>query len=149
MSQPPVLMSPSPATIGQPTVAPAMPAAPSEPAKTYVPDAIGPPISPSAPGVRTSPLGTSYRVPATGEGGRAAEPLRIDNVPSVLGPQLSPTPAPRPDNENRTTARPVLQANYFQLLPSPPASVPAQLISAPRPDAPRRVDDSGWQHADN
>ena len=37
----------------------------------------------------------------------------------------------RPENENRTTSRPVLQATYFQLLQSPPASVPAQMISAP------------------
>jgi hypothetical protein len=141
-------MSPSPATIGPPAAAPAMPATPSEPARTYPPGTIGP-ISPSAPGVKTSPSGTSYRNPATGEGGRSVEPLRIDNIPSVLGPQLSPTPAPRPENENRTTARPVLQANYFQLLPSPPASIPAQLISAPVPAASQHVDDSGWQHVDN
>ncbi len=154
MSRPPAaLSSPAttsqPATIGPPTQAPSIPAAPSEPARTYSPGTIGAPISPSAPGTGTSPSGTSYRNPATGDGSRTVEPLRIDNVPSIPGPQLSPMPAAHPENENRTTARPVLRANYFQLLPSPPASIPAQLISAPVPAAAQHVDDSGWQHVDN
>jgi hypothetical protein len=118
-----------------------------EPARTYVPGAGGAPISPSAPGGSS---GTFYRLPPSNEASRTVEPLRIQNIPPVNnGPQLSPTPNAHPESENRTTARPVLQATYFQLLQSPPASVPAQTISVPRRTAPQAVDDSGWQHADN
>ena len=75
--------------------------------------------------------------------------LKIQGVPplpsSPGGPQLDPPPSPRP--EEKTTSRPVLQAMYFQLLPSPPASVPAQLISTPVRTAPQEVE-IGWRHAD-
>ena len=70
--------------------------------------------------------GTSYRVPtAAGHGTGAVEPPRIEVCSISDGPQLSPTPSVRPEKENLTTALPVLQATYFQLLPSPPAVVPA------------------------
>jgi hypothetical protein len=64
------------------------------------------------------------------------------------GPQLSPPPVPHPTNDNLTTSRPVWQATYFQLLPSPPAKTPAQTISAPATARPI-VDDGGWRHADD
>ena len=155
MSQPPVASplssAPSlPATIGPPTTAPLTPGSSSEVPKTYGPGATGAPISPSAPGAGALPSGTFYRVPASSEGSRGVEPLRIQNIPPVSnGPQLSPTPNARPENENRTTSRHVLQATYFQLLQSPPKSVPAQMIATPARIVPQSVDDSGWQHADN
>ncbi len=153
MSQPPATYSPStvssaPVTIGPPAAAPMSPGALPERARTYAPDATPAPIPPGVPAA-PAPSGTSYRVPTSGEAIRTVEPPRIEDVPPVPGPQLSPTPNLRPENENRTTARPVLQAMYFQLLQSPPASVPAQTISAPLRAAPQPVDDSGWKHVDN
>ena len=151
MSQPPVTLSPSvspsaPATIGPPATAPG---SLSEPARTYVPGAGGAPISPSAPG-GALPSGTSYRVPMPNDGNRTIEPLRIQNVPPI-GNGLQPNAAPpaRPENENLTTARPVLQASYFQLLQSAPPSVPAQMISTPAQLETSRLDDSGWRHVEN
>ena len=155
MSQPPVasppLTAPSlPTTIGPPTTAPLVPGSSSEVPKTYGPGATGAPISPSAPSGGASPTGTFYRVPTSNEGSRDVEPLRIQNIPPISnGPQLLPTPNARPENENRTTSRPVLQATYFQLLQSPPVSVPAQMIATPMRTTPQPVNDSGWQHTDN
>jgi hypothetical protein len=116
------------------------------PARTFVPGATTVPIAPSASGSGAS--GTSYRPPTTLDGGNGGtEPVQIQNIPPVpSGPQLGPTPSTRPENE-RTTSRPVLQASYFQLLPSSPPSVPAQAISAPVHTP--RVMDGGWQHVDN
>ncbi|MEI8374224.1 MAG: hypothetical protein WCJ35_15485 [Planctomycetota bacterium] len=154
MSQPPVasppLTAPSlPATIGPPTAAPLTPGSSLEVPKTYGPGATSAPISPSAPGAGTS-SGTFYRGPVSNEGSSGVEPLRIQNIPPISnGPQLSPSPNARPEKENRTTSRHVLQATYFQLLQSPPASVPAQMIATPVRTTPQPVDDSGWQHADH
>jgi hypothetical protein len=144
MSRPPLtLPSSAPATIGPPAVAPTTPEVP----KTYVPNATGP-VSPSAP-AGTPTTGTYYHGPESGESTHAVEPPRIQNVPPLHdGPQLDPTPNAHPDNE-KTTSRPVLQAMYFQLLPSPPAAVPAQTISLPAQTAPQPVDDGGWHHAEN
>ena len=142
MSRPPAVLSPlaaplAPATIGPPAAAPTTPGSSSEVPRTFAPGPNGAPIAPGASGSGTSPSGTSYRIPTSNEANRAVEPLRIQNIPPVNnGPQLSPPPEPRPENENRTTSRPVLQAMYFQLLPSPPASVPAQTVSASARTAP-------------
>ena len=146
MSQPPATFaSPGPTTVGPPTAA-TMPGSSSEVPRPYDPSTNRAPSSPSGPPRGTWPSGTSYRIPTTGEGSRNTDPLRIQiqNIPPVNnGPQLSPTPNVRPqnedpttfnergNNENRTASRPVLQATYFQLLQSPPASVPAQMISVP------------------
>ena len=153
MSQPPASYSPStippaPVTIGAPAAVPATSGSSPERARTYGPGAPAAPISPSAP-AGPLPSGTSYRVPTTSETIRTVEPPRIQDVPPIPGPQPSPTPNPPPENQNRVTSRPVLQATYFQLLQSPPASVPAQTISAPSRTPPQPVEDSGWQHADN
>jgi hypothetical protein len=150
----PPALAPGPATIGPPT-APLIPGTSEGPAKTYVPDVKNPPISPTAPINSGSSTGTSYRAPATAEGNHNVESPKIQGVPAIpdngpqLGPQLSPPPVPRPTNENLTTSRPVLQATYFQLLPSPPAKTPAQTISAPVTAKPMPVDDGGWRHAEN
>jgi hypothetical protein len=147
MSRPPLTGSApaisAPVTIGSPTPAPL---ASPESAKTYTSGATGAPI---APGAGTGTSGSNYRGSSTSDGSPRVEPPRIDGIPPVpnSGPQLGPTSGPRTDRENHTTSRPVQQAMYFQLLKSPPASVPAQLISAPAPKASQRVDDSGWQHA--
>ena len=149
MSRPPATYSPSlapsaPTMMGPPAAAPGPS---SGPPRTFAPGAPGAPAAPSAPGGGSS--GAFYRVPNSNEASRSVEPLRIQNIPPVNnGPQLSPTPSAHPENENRTTSRPVLQATYFQLLQSPPAAVPAQTISAPGPTARPPVDDSGWEHAD-
>ncbi len=155
MSQPPLNPAPTtlpaaPATIGPPTAPPVMPAAPGETPHTYVPGANGAPVAPGALGAPTgipSHSGASYAVPPTTETNRA-EPPRIDNVPSLpKPPEAGPAPAFQGENHNLTTARPVQQATYFQLLPSPPSVVPARLISAPVKAAPPIVD-SGWLPAD-
>ena len=116
-------------------------------ARTYGGGAMGP-IAPGTPTPGT-PTGTNYRPPLAPESSPPAESpqIRIPEPPSNSGPQLTPTPAPHPTNENLTTARPVYQASYFQLLPSPPASVPAQMISAPGRALPPPADDGGWEHA--
>jgi hypothetical protein len=155
MSRPPLASSPStaaqaPVTIGAPRAAPL--GAPPEVPKTYAapaPGAPAAPISPSAPAAGGSSSGTMYRLPAPSDGNQAVEPPTIQGVPPLPSPPSGPqlTPSPRPDNE-KTTARPVLQATYFQLLPSPPATVPAQLISAPERAAPQHVE-IDWHHADN
>ncbi len=156
MSGPPATYSPStaasaPTTSGSPGAMQAAPGTSSGSPHTYAPNTPAPPISPSAPGAGASPSGTSYRVPASSEDNHTAEPPKIQGIPplpsSPSGPRLAPPPLPRPENE-KTTSRPVQQAMYFQLLPSPPASVPAQLISAPVPAAPEQVD-IGWRHAGN
>jgi hypothetical protein len=144
------LTTPSgPTMIGPPAAPPATPGTAPEPARTYVPGATGAPIAPGAPGAEASPSGRYYRGPASTDGSGATEPLKIQHIPPVPnGPQLSPAaPSTRPENE-RTTSRPVLRATYFQLLPSPPPSTPAQLISAPVRTA-AHVDDSDWKHVDN
>jgi hypothetical protein len=72
---------------------------------------------------------------------------RIQGIPPVVnGPQLSPTPAPRAEGQDRVTARPVLQAGYFQILSSPPKTVPAQTISTVTTKA--ATADGGWEHYD-
>ena len=82
-----------------------------------------------------SPSGTSYRGPAVQRGQphcrAAADPEHPASSQQSQRSATGPPPLPRPENENRTTSRPVLQATYFQLLPSLRPSVPAQLISAP------------------
>lgn len=161
MSRPPLVLAPSttspaspgPVTLGPPAAAPTQGL--SEQPRTYAPSAGGAPVAPGAPAAvpSTSPSGTYYRGPTNTDGSRSIEPLKIQNIPPVpsgaSGPQLTPTPDARPEIENRTTARPVLQATYFQLLPSPPAIVPAQTISTPVRPAPQPLDDSGWHHVDN
>lgn len=150
MSRSPLMPSttitqPAPVTIGAPTAPPAIPAISPLPAKTFAPSATPVPIAPNSSGGAS---GTSYRPPTTMDGGNGStEPVKIQNMPPLpSGPQLGPTPSTRPENE-RTTSRAILQASYFQLLPSSPPSVPAQTISAPvhRP----RVMDGAWQHVDN
>jgi len=117
--------------------------------KTYGPGAASAPISPSAPSAGGSPSGTNYRPPTSNEGSRSVEPLKIQNIPPVPnGPQLNPTPKLRPEIENRTTSRPILQATYFQLLQSPPASVPARIIAMPVQTATQPAYGSGWQQTE-
>jgi hypothetical protein len=66
----------------------------------------------------------------------------ILGVPAVeKGPRLD-APA-RPESENRTTSRPVRQANYFQLLPSPPKTAPVRTIGTVH----EAIDDGGWRAA--
>ena len=138
---------PAPATIGAPSAVPSLPS--EGPARTFAPGSPAAPISPSAPGATNgnpASSGASYRIPSSsGEGSRAVAPPRIQGVPPIQdGPQLNPTPDAHPEPENRVTSRPVVPATYFQLLGSPPASVPAQWISEPQP-----VDDGGCRHAEN
>jgi len=153
MSRPPVasstLIAPSGSTtLGPPTAPPVTPGASSGSARTYVPGTTGAPIAPSAPGPSASPSGGYYRGPTSNEGG-TTEPLKIQGIPPLpSGPQLNPPQSAHPESENQTTSQPVKTGSYFQLLPSPPRSVPAQLISAPEGTTPH-VDDSGWKHVDN
>jgi hypothetical protein len=56
---------------------------------------------------------------------------------SVPGNSAGPEPSSsRVDPENRTTARPVYQTGYYQLIASPPETTPVQTVG---------LDDSGWQ----
>jgi len=153
MSRPPAASSmsvapPGSTTLGPPVAAPMTTGDSLERAKTYAPGATSAPLAPGAPGGASS-SGGSYRGPTSTDGSGSAEPVKIQGIPPVpSGSQLSTPQGTHTESENRTTSQPVNRAKYFQLLPSPPPAVPAQLISAPARSAPR-VDDSGWKHVDN
>jgi hypothetical protein len=78
----------------------------------------------------------------------------IEGVPPVNGgPRLNSTPAVKPETQDRMTSRPVYQATYFQLIPSPPNPTPvrnaATVEAVPAAAAPAivnpAVDDGGWR----
>jgi hypothetical protein len=164
MSQPPITSStttlPSGATLGTPALAPI-----EAPAKTYAPNSGMAPVAPGAPAPtnNNSTDNRSLRVPTTTEAGRSIEAPRVQGVPPVVeGPKLmAPTPAPRPEGNDRVTSNPVMHASYFQLLAPPPATVPVQTVSssAQKATAPAALapipaatdlpaDDAGWEHVD-
>jgi hypothetical protein len=122
---------------------------PLERPQTYPPGAVAP-VAPGAP--PSAPSGTStdirsFRLPTATDASRTADPPQIQGVPPVItGPQLGPTPAPRPEGSDRMTSQPVSHPSYFQLLTSPPKTVPAQTVGLPSASANLPADDGGWVH---
>jgi hypothetical protein len=144
-------MSQPPATLGTPTPPPALPNSSSETPHTYGSGSGSAPISPSAP-TPAAPSGPpadrhSYRLPDAIDTSHAIEGPRIEGVPPVVDkPQHDPTPAAPTGTPDRVTSRPVIQAGYFQLLSSPPATVPVQPVSTTRTGDNPPADDGGWEH---
>jgi hypothetical protein len=139
----PLTIGPTPApTLGAPAAAPN---SSDETPHTYAPNSGTPPIAPGASTNHSSSSDTrSFRLPVSTDAGNKVEPPQIEvDAPSVDGPQLSPPPVPRPDGADPLTSHPV-SPRYFQLLPSPPRTVPAQTVSARRPAADLPADDAGW-----
>jgi hypothetical protein len=110
--------------------------------------------APVAPGAAPAGNGgtsdnRSIHMPSATEAGRTIEQPQVQGVPPVFnGPSLTPTPAPRPEGTDRVTSRPVIRASYFQLLPPPPATVPAQTVSRPSASSNLPADDGGWVHVE-
>jgi hypothetical protein len=148
MSQPPIVTSPAP-TLGAPAAAPNS----GEIPRTYPPGTVSPPIAPGAPAA-AAPNGNSadvrgYRPPTANDASHTIEVPRIQGVPPLAnGPQLGPSPAPRPEGADRLTARPVPRSGYFQLLPPPPATVPVQTVGLPIAAKNLPADDAGWVHVE-
>ena len=148
-SSPAVIRSPEPApaptTIAPPVLPPAGAGSPSDNGKTFAPGAAPTPATPSIP--TPAPTGDRYNdrfTPKTTEGGPAALPrATIEGVPPMEGPRLLPTPV-KPDAENHTASRPVHQAMYFQLIPSPPKVTPVYHATTATPVA-AGADDDGWR----
>lgn len=145
----PMTSSPTPAaTLGQPAIAPS---APGETPPTYAPHTVPAPVAPGAPGgsSNNSTDTRSYRVPTTIDAGRTVQPPRVEGIPPLPeGPQLSAPPAPQPagsdHGSDRVTSQPAIHAGYFQLLPSPPSTVPAQTVGLPKAGTQLPADDGGW-----
>ena len=155
MSQPPVspsttIIPSAPVTLGTPALAPTAPI--EAPAKTYAPNSGEAPVAPGAPAAAngSSTDNRSFRLPAATEAGRTIDPPHVQGVPPVVeGPKLmAPTPAPLPEGSDRVTSLPVIRASYFQLLAPPPATVPAQTVSAPSASSNLPADDAGWVHVE-
>ena len=140
----PMTTGPAPGTtIGPPATAPG-PAEAAPP--TYAPNSGNPPIAPSCAErfrrqfQRQPDLALAYDQRCK-PSDRIAQGQR--RSAGDRGPQLSPPPVPRPEGSDRMTSRPV-SPSYFQLLPSPPATVPAQTVGLPKATSSLPADDGGW-----
>ncbi len=87
------------------------------------------------------------KLPADDQGrqphGRTAEDQRRP-ADDRWAATVAATGAAQPEGSDRMTSRPVIHAGYFQLLPSPPATVPVQTVGLPKAAANLPADDGGW-----
>lgn len=133
---------------------------------TYVPSAPGDAPAPVAPGATIPSPPINVAPPSTNPAPTAPvnpmntgnpalrssrEPLQlpvIQGVPPIApAPGLSAPPAVKREATDKTASRPVHQATYFQLIQSPPATIPVHYAGASQSGSldVEVLDASGWQ----
>jgi hypothetical protein len=127
---PPVMApaQPSPSNMGFPP-----PGAPLTVPPAGAPVTTGPPATEGGPAV-TVPIPDGSTPPKTFDNGRNLPAPTAPPAGTGIRPNSTSAPAWAPPD--RTASRPVQQATYFQLIDSPPKTVPVHQVG---------IDDGGWR----